>query len=142
MSYLAWAEGLGKYELQQHALKTMQNVPSNLLLSHYSKYNIIKWRDVKRSYFYSAYEYEYIYIYIIIMLHSQHGSAWPSPTTPLYHSSLLGGPLCYILYQHWAVVYTVLLVVLLLLIHVKRSTGVYYPYFSSSILHIQFISLG
>ena len=67
-----------------------------------------------------------VIIIIIIMLCWQHGSPWLSLTTHLYRPSLLGGLPHYILYQHRAVEYRFWLVILLLLVYVKGSTGIYH----------------
>ena len=79
---------------------------------------------------------------IIIMSRHQHGYPWPSAATLLYRPSLLVGFQGYILYRHRALVCRFLLVVLLLLVHVKGSTGVNHlwvlPNFSSSVPHIWF----
>ena len=70
-----------------------------------------------------------LYIIIIIILsRHQHGYPWSSPATPLYCPSLPVGLQGYILYWHRAVVCRFLLVILLLLVHVKGSTGVIYIY--------------
>ena len=64
-------------------------------------------------------------ILIIIMSRSSHGFPWPSLVTRLYRPSVPEDPPGYILYRYKAVVDNFELVVLLLLVHVKVSTGVH-----------------
>ena len=82
-------------------------------------------------------------MWYVIMSHCQHGSPWPSLASRLYRALLPQG---YILYWHIAVVYRFLLVFLPLLVQVRRYRGVcrlwVRPYFSSSVPHVWFISLG
>ena len=62
---------------------------------------------------------------IIIMLRYQHGYLWPSLATPPYRPLLPAGLQSHIPYQHRATVCRFELVVPLLFVHVKGSTGVY-----------------
>ena len=66
-----------------------------------------------------------VYIIIIIIVCCWHKFPRPSPTACPYRPSILGGLPCYILYQYRAVMDRFLLVALLLLIHVRGSTGVH-----------------
>ena len=81
---------------------------------------------------------------IIIILGHQHGYPWPSLATPTYRSSLPAGPPGYTPYPHRATVCRFEQVTLLLLGHLKGSIGVHHlwarPYFSSSVLHVWFVS--
>ena len=70
----------------------------------------------------SFFHHEYrrgFWVIIIIMSCRLHGSSWPSPGTHLYRPLLPVSLRGYIQYQHRAVVYRFLPVVLPLLIHVK-----------------------
>ena len=84
----------------------------------------------------------YIIIIIIIMC-SQHGYPWPSLSTSPYHSSPLVGLQGYIPYHHIAAVCMFELVVLLLIGHMRGSTGVHHlwarPCFSRSVRHVWFV---
>ena len=78
---------------------------------------------------------------IIIMWGCQHEYPWPSLATLLYRHLFPESLPGYTLYRHRAV--RSQLVVLNLLVHVKRFTGVYRlwvrPYFSSSVSHVCFV---
>ena len=84
----------------------------------------------------------YIYI-IIIMSRRQHGYPWPSLATSPDHSSPPAGLQGYILCPHIVDVCKFVLVVLLLHIHMWRSTGVHRlwapPCFSSCVLRVWFV---
>ena len=71
-----------------------------------------------------------------MMLRYQHVYSWPSLATPSNRPSLSADPRGYIPYRHRAVAWRFELDVLLLLVHVKGSTGVHHllarPYFSNS----------
>ena len=67
-----------------------------------------------------------IIIIIIIMPCHWHGYTWPSLATSPYYSSPLAGLQCYIPYPHIAAVSMFELVVLLLLGHMRWSTGVHH----------------
>ena len=87
--------------------------------------------------------HQFIMIIIIIMSRSQHGYPWPSLSTSPYHSSPLAGLQGYISYHHIAAVCMFELVVLLLIGHMRGSTGVHHlrvrPCFSSSVRHVWFV---
>ena len=85
-----------------------------------------------------------LYSYIIIIMScGQHGYPWPSLSTSPYHSSPLAGLQGYILYHHIAAVCMFELVVLLLIGHMRGSTGVHHLRahlcFSSSVQHFWFV---
>ena len=65
-------------------------------------------------------------IFLSQMSNCKHGFPWPSLATRLYRPTLLVGLQGYILYRHSAVLYRFWLVLLLLLVHVIGSTGVYH----------------
>ena len=85
----------------------------------------------------------YIYINIIVMSRHPHGYPWPSLATPPYRPLLPAGLWGYIPYQDRAVVCKFGLVLLLLLVHVKGSTGLNHlwacSYSSSSVPHVWFV---
>ena len=91
------------------------------------------------------YIYIYIYIYIIIIIMScgQHRYLWPCLSTSPYHSSPMAGLQGYIPYPHIAAVCMFELVVLLLIGHIRGSTGVHHlrarPCFSSSVRYVWFV---
>ena len=75
--------------------------------------------------------------HFIIMSRHKLGYSWPSLATPPYRTLLSTDPQGYIPYWHRAAVCRFELVVLLLLVHVRGSTGVHHlwarPYFFSSL---------
>ena len=65
-------------------------------------------------------------IYIIIMTCGSNGYSWPSLSTSPYHSSPSAGLRGYIPYHHIAAVWMFELVVLLLIGHMRGSTGAHH----------------
>ena len=103
--------------------------------SHFCRYLSIslhgttlkKWHfDTMKSSLYAA--------YIIIMSCHKHGYPWPSLSTSPYHSSPPAGLQSYIPYHHIAAVCMFELVVLLLIGHMRGSTGAYSLTISSLLL--------
>ena len=97
-----------------------------------------------------SYRTIYIYIYILLPINHHHHHitlsvriSLSSLATPPYHPLLPAGPQGYIPYRYRAAMCGFELVVLLLLGHVKRSTGVHHLwaclYFSSSVPHVWFV---
>ena len=66
------------------------------------------------------------WIIVIIMSCGQHGHPWPSLSTSPYHSSPLAGLQGYIPYHHIAAECMFEMVVLLLIGHMRGSTGVHH----------------
>ena len=101
-------------------------------------------------YNYDIYIYIYIYIYIIQIIMFIYSPSWchidlsDHLLTRLYRSLHPGGLLGFILYRYKALVHWFKQIVLPLLVHEKRSTGVHRlwdrPYFSSCVPHVWFIS--
>ena len=115
----------------------MHNLTS--VLGNYT-HKVLRNFEIQTDHLFSARRPDFIIIIIIIMSRYQHGYAWPSLATRPYRPLLPADLQGYIPYRHRAAVCRFELVVLLLLVHVKGSTGVHHlwarPYFSNSILYV------